>query len=129
MTSVQWVYTLPLSTTEWVLLEGRPIDFSHSDIPSIPSTQGPDINYPSPFLFHKQRRTRKCRLAKRMMEYGQTPNEMIKILYESIWPRFDSSFPLIKVRTSSRDPVSFHKTSVAKKEESRTWQQVMKNLS
>ena len=39
------------------------------------------------------------------IEYGLTPDEMIKTLYESLWPRFESSFPLIKVRTSSRDPV------------------------
>ena len=42
---------------------------------------------------------------KKIMEYGQTPDQMIKTLYECIWPRFESCFPLIKVRTSSRDPV------------------------
>ena len=41
----------------------------------------------------------------KIMEYGQTPDEMIKTLYECIWPRFENCFPLIKVRTSSRDPV------------------------
>ena len=30
---------------------------------------------------------------------------MIKTLYECIWPRFENCFPLIKVRTSSRDAV------------------------
>ena len=41
----------------------------------------------------------------KIMEYGQTPDEMINTLYECIWPRFESCFPLIKVRISSRDPV------------------------
>ena len=41
----------------------------------------------------------------KIMEYGQTPDQMIKTLYECIWPRFENCFPLIKVRTSSRDPV------------------------
>lgn len=36
---------------------------------------------------------------------GQTPDEMIKKFYEMIWPIFQKCFPLIKVRTSSRDPL------------------------
>ena len=39
------------------------------------------------------------------MEQGQIPDQMIKTLYECIWPRFENCFLLIKVRTSSRDPV------------------------
>ena len=41
----------------------------------------------------------------KMMEYGQTPDQMIQTLYECIWPRFESCFPLIKVRISLRDQV------------------------
>ena len=41
----------------------------------------------------------------KIMKYGQTRDEMIKKFNESIWRRFDRSFPVIKVRTSSRDPV------------------------
>ncbi len=40
----------------------------------------------------------------KITEYDQAPDEMIKQLYESLWPRFENNFPLIKVRTSSRDP-------------------------
>ena len=40
----------------------------------------------------------------KITKYDQTPDEMIKQLYESLWPRFENNFPLIKVRTSSRDP-------------------------
>ena len=39
------------------------------------------------------------------IEYGLTPDAMTKTFNESIWPRFESSFPLIKVRTSSRGPM------------------------
>ncbi len=31
-------------------------------------------------------------------------DEITLKFYEIIWPKFDKSFPLIKVRTSSRDP-------------------------
>ena len=40
----------------------------------------------------------------KITEYDQAPDEMIKQLYESLWPRFENNFPPIKVRTSSRDP-------------------------
>ena len=35
---------------------------------------------------------------------GQTPDEMTLKFYETMWPIFEKCFPLIKVRTSSRDP-------------------------
>ena len=35
---------------------------------------------------------------------GLSVDEMTDKLYETIWPKFDASFPLIKVRCSSRDP-------------------------
>ena len=40
----------------------------------------------------------------KITKYDQAPDEMIKQLYECLWPRFENNFPLIKVRTSSRDP-------------------------
>ena len=40
----------------------------------------------------------------KITKYDQAPDEMIKQLYESLWPRFENNFPLTKVRTSSRDP-------------------------
>ena len=41
----------------------------------------------------------------KITKYYQAPDEMIKQLYESLWPRFENNFPLIKVRTSLRDPL------------------------
>jgi hypothetical protein len=35
---------------------------------------------------------------------GQTPDEMTLKFYETMWLKFEKCFPLIKVRTSSRDP-------------------------
>jgi hypothetical protein len=34
----------------------------------------------------------------------QSVDEMVEKLYNSIWPKFEKSFPMIKVRTSTRDP-------------------------
>ena len=33
----------------------------------------------------------------KITEYDHAPDEMIKQLYESFWPRFENNFPLIKV--------------------------------
>ena len=38
-----------------------------------------------------------------IIEHDKDSDELIGQLYENIWPRFKSYFPLIKVRTSSRD--------------------------
>ena len=35
---------------------------------------------------------------------GQSFDQMVEKLYLSIWPKFEKSFPMIKVRTSTRDP-------------------------
>jgi hypothetical protein len=34
----------------------------------------------------------------------QSVDEMVEKLYNSIWPKFEKSFPMIKVCTSTRDP-------------------------
>ena len=34
----------------------------------------------------------------------QPLNEMVEKFYTTIWPKFEKCFPLIKVRTSTRDP-------------------------
>ena len=35
---------------------------------------------------------------------GNTPDEMVQRFYEMIWPSFETCFPLIKERSSTRDP-------------------------
>ena len=34
----------------------------------------------------------------------QSLEEMVEKFYATIWPKFEKSFPMIKVRTSTRDP-------------------------
>ena len=57
----------------------------------------------------------------KITKHEKDPDEQIRQFYENIWPRLKSNFPLIKVRTSSRDPPFMSpscKTFVEEKEKS-----------
>ena len=75
------------------------------------------------FYFRDVRQHRKLNMWKELKDVDwneihdeeQSLDEMVEKFYATIWPKFEKSFPMIKVRTSTRD-IPFGKTFVKAKE-------------